>query len=116
VTAHDQPHGHDMVRPYIMTGGRTRPERRDLRLESLLHTAGGVYVDPLPTEQSAILRVCMQPQSVAEVSARLGLVVSVVSIAAADLIAAGLLEVHQTDPVEIELDMLLRMIERVRTL
>ena len=43
-------------------------------------------------------------------------VVSVVSIVAGDLVAAGLLEVHQTDPVEIELDMLLRMIERVRAL
>ena len=116
MTAQDRPHGHDLVRPYIMTGGRTRPERRDLRLESLLHTAPGVDPEVLPTEQRAILRACRQPQSVAEVSARSGLVVSVVSILAADLIAAGQLEVHQTDPVEIELDMLLRMIEKVRTL
>jgi len=105
-----------MVRPYIMTGGRTRSERRDLRLESLLLTAPGIDIPSLPTEQVSILRACAQPQSVAEVSARLGLVVGVVSIVAADLVAAGLLEVHQTDPVEIELDMLLRMIERVRTL
>jgi len=105
-----------MVRPYIMTGGRPRTERRDLRMESLLQTAPGIDIGALPTEQVAILRACAQPQSVAEVGARLGLVVGVVSIVAADLIAAGLLEVHQTDPVEIELDMLLRMIERVRTL
>jgi hypothetical protein len=116
VNEQDRRHGHDLVRPYIMTGGRTRPERRYLRLESLLQTAPGIDVDRLPTEQRAILRACERPQSVADVSARLGLVVSVVSIAAADLIADGMLEVHQTDPVEIELDMLLRMIERVRTL
>ena len=112
----DRRHGHDMVRPFIMTGGRTRPERRDLRLETLLQTAPGVDLAPLPTEQVAMLRACQQPLSVAEVGAQLGLVVSVVSIVAGDLVAAGLLEVHQTDPVEIELDMLLRMIERVRAL
>jgi len=109
-------HGHDMVRPFIMTGGRTRPERRDLRLETLLQCAPGVDPTTLPSEQAAILRACSEPLSVAEVGANLGLVVSVVSIVAGDLVAAGLLDVHQTDPVEIELDMLLRMIERVRAL
>lgn len=109
-------HGHDMVRPFIMTGGRTRPERPDLRLETLLHSVPGVDVTTLPTEQAAIVRTCREPQSVAEVGAKLGLVVTVVSIVAADLVDAGLLDVHQTDPVEVELDMLLRMIERVRAL
>jgi len=109
-------HGHDIVRPFIMTGGRTRPERQDLRLETLLHSAPHVDVMTLPTEQAAIVRACREPQSVAEVGAKLGLVVTVVSIVAADLVEAGLLDVHQTDPVEIELDMLLRMIERVRAL
>jgi hypothetical protein len=116
VTDPERRHGHDIVRPYIMTGGRTRPERRDLRLETLLHSAPDVDVATLPTEQAAIVRACRQPLSVAEVGAQLGLVVTVVSIVAADLVAAGLLDVYQTDPVEIELDMLLRMIDRVRSL
>ena len=116
MTDGERRHGHDMVRPFIMTGGRTRPERRDLRLETVLHTAPGVDVSTYSSEQAAILNACRQPQSVAEVAAALGLVVSVVSILAADLVAAGVLDVHQTDPVEIELDMLLRMIERVRAL
>ena len=33
---------------------------------------------------------------------------------AADLVSEGRLEVHQTDPVEIELDVLSRMIDAVR--
>ena len=33
-----------------------------------------------------------------------------------DLISAGLLDVHHTDPVEIELSMLTKMIERVRAI
>ena len=40
----------------------------------------------------------------------------VVQVIAGDLIASGLLDVHHTDPVEIELDMLTKMIERVRAI
>ena len=49
-------------------------------------------------------------------AAKLNLVVGVVAVIAGDLIAAGLLDVHHTDPVEIELDMLTKMIERVRAI
>jgi hypothetical protein len=106
---------HDLVRPFIMTGGRTRAERRDLRLETMLESVG-TPTGSLPSEQRALLELCREPQSVAEASARLGLVVGVVSVIAGDLIAQGLLEVHHTDPVEIELDVLSRLIERVRAL
>jgi hypothetical protein len=108
--------GHDVVRPFIMTGGRTRPERRDLRVETMLRAVPGSERLDLPSEQVAILRECRDATSVAEVSARLGLVVGVVTIIAGDLVAAGALEVHHTDPVEIQLDMLTRMIERVRAI
>jgi hypothetical protein len=70
----------------------------------------------LPSEQEELLRLCQEPQSVAEVAAKLHLVVGVVPVIAGDLIAAGLLDVHHTDPVEIELDMLTKMIERVRAI
>jgi hypothetical protein len=63
-----------------------------------------------------MLRCCTEPLSVAEVANRLGLVVGVVTVIAGDLIAADLLAVHHTDPVEIELDMLTKMIERVRAI
>jgi hypothetical protein len=43
-------------------------------------------------------------------------VLGVVTVIAGDLIEAGLLQVHQTDPVEIELDALTRMLERVKNL
>lgn len=104
------------VRPFIMTGGRTRAERRDLRVETLLSTTGADLPEGLPPEQTAILRACTTPTSVAEVAAGLNLVLGVVTVVAGDLIADGLLEVHQTDPVEIELDALTRMLERVRSL
>jgi hypothetical protein len=116
VTASAGTGGHDFVRPFIMTGGRTRAERRDLRVETVLQTAVHVSPPGLPSEQEALLRLCRDPQSVAEVAAKLGLVVGVVAVIAGDLIAHELLDVHHTDPVEIELDMLTKMIERVRAI
>ena len=108
--------GHDLVRPFIMTGGRTRAERRDLRVETMLRAAVDDIPHDLPSEQEELLRACTDPQSVAEVAAKLHLVVGVVAVIAGDLVAAGLLDVHHTDPVEIELDMLIKMIERVRAI
>jgi sulfur transfer complex TusBCD TusB component (DsrH family) len=108
--------GHDLVRPYIMTGGRTRAQRRDLRIETLLQTRTDHIPPALPEEQQLVLEQCTRAVSVAEVAAHLRLVVGVVMILADDLIAAGLLEVHHTDPVEIELSMLTKMIERVRAI
>jgi Protein of unknown function (DUF742) len=117
VTSPGGPEGsHDLVRPYIMTGGRTRTGRRDLRVETVLESTRGGVPDDLPSEQLAIVELCTEPQSVAEVSAKLGLVLGVATIIAGDLISAGLLHVHHTDPVEVELDMLTKMIERVRAI
>jgi hypothetical protein len=99
-----------------MTGGRTRAERRDLRVETLLQGTSAEIPDTLNTEQVEILRACAQPISVAEVAVKVGLVLGVVTVLAGDLITDGLLEVHQTDPVEIELDALTRMLERVKNL
>ena len=105
-----------LVRPYVMTKGRTRTERRDLRVESLLRRTELAAPEGLLPEQVAMLEACRQPRSVAEVSSELGLVLGVVTIVADDLITDGYLEVHHTDPVEIELDALTRMIERVRSI
>jgi len=117
MTAGDEPRGgHDFVRPFIMTGGRTRAERRDLRVETMLQASVDAVPFGLPSEQEELLRLCAVPLSVAEVAAKLHLVVGVVAVIAGDLIATGLLDVHHTDPVEIELDMLTKMIERVRAI
>jgi hypothetical protein len=108
--------GHDFVRPFIMTGGRTRADRRDLRVETMLQAAVDEIPPGLPAAQEEKLRLCVEPLSVAEVAAKLDLVIGVVPVIAGDLIAAGLLDVHHTDPVEIELDLLTKMIERVRAI
>ena len=73
--------------------------------EGLAVRAGGAPPG-LPTSRSP------SPRSPSSSS----LVLGVVAVIAGDLIAAGLLDVHHTDPVEIELDMLTKMIERVRAI
>jgi hypothetical protein len=106
----------ELVRPFIVTGGRTRASRTDLRWETLLECR----VDPLPadagTEQTAILERCAEPTSIAEIAAATRLPLAVTTILAADLLDVGWIRIHETDPVEIELSALTRMIERVRTL
>lgn len=82
-----------------------------LQFSGTLLPAGSLH-----SEQEAMLRLCEEPQSLAEVAAKLGLVLGVATVIASDLIAMELLSVHHTDPVEIELDTLTRMIERVRAI
>ena len=108
--------GHDLVRPFVMTGGRTRVERRDLRMETMLRAVREPEPGTLMSEQEAMVRLCREPQSIAEIAARLDIVLGVAAIIASDLIGEGYFEVHHTDPVDIELDALTRMIERVRAI
>lgn len=83
------------VRPYLLTGGRTR-SAVDLQLESLVKsTSEGISrVATLEAERRRIVELCIQPQSVAEVSARLSIHLQVARILCGDLIAERLLSSH----------------------
>lgn len=64
-----------VVRPYAVTGGRTRPADASLELVALVSTtAHGSWLAPrLDPEKQAIAALCREIQSIAEISARLGL-------------------------------------------
>lgn len=109
------PRGHDLVRPYVMTGGRTRAERRGLHPDARLAAVEGARAEGWSAEHAALLRCCEQPTSIADAAAQLSLVLAVTTILAGDLVDGGLLEVHQVDPVEVELDSLARLVEATRT-
>ncbi|MGW4836306.1 DUF742 domain-containing protein [Streptomyces globisporus] len=92
----DLPAAHNpLVRPYAMTGGRTRP-RYQLAIEALVSTTA----DPsrlqgqLP-EHQRICRLCIEIKSVAEISALLSIPLGVARILVADLAEAGLVAIHQ---------------------
>ncbi|MFR9674537.1 DUF742 domain-containing protein [Streptomyces sp. TR06-5] len=94
-----QPYGDDgeqpLVRPYAMTGGRTRP-RYQLAIEALVSTsADPAHLQGLLPEHQRICGLCMEVKSVAEVSALLSIPLGVARILVADLAEAGMVAIHQ---------------------
>ena len=89
------------VRPFLVTAGRVAPTAsgRPVPVETqVVATAEGLAeLDDLTFEQHDIVAACRQPQSVAELAARLRLHLNVVRILTEDLRAAGLLVVHVPD-------------------
>ncbi|SNQ45984.1 conserved hypothetical protein [Frankia canadensis] len=84
-----------VVRPYAVTGGRTRPTNRALELVALVTTTpnGRLMSATLEAEQRAIALLCHRVQSIVEISARLDLPVGVVRVLVGDLLDAGLVNV-----------------------
>ncbi|MFD5495770.1 DUF742 domain-containing protein [Streptomyces sp. GDS52] len=85
-----------LVRPFTLTGGRTRPSRADFTLITTV-----TAVDPQPEaaarpqpEHTRILRLCAEPVAVAEIAARLDLPMSVIVIMLCDLLEAGRITVR----------------------
>ncbi len=82
------------VRPYMMTGGRTRSVCGDLPMETLVE-AVGAPASGRTSEQRDILAVAAGGySSIAELSAHTHLPLGVVRVLVGDLEAAGLLYVH----------------------
>jgi hypothetical protein len=105
-----------LVRPFTLTGGRTRPSRADFTLITTVTT-----VDPPPEraarpqpEQVRILRQCARPVAVAELAAHLDLPVSVVVIMLCDLLEAGRIIVHPPHPVRRDPCLDLDLLQKVR--
>ncbi|MEU0988139.1 DUF742 domain-containing protein [Streptomyces sp. NPDC005953] len=84
-----------LVRPYAMTGGRTRP-RYQLAIEALVSTtADPARLQGQLPEHQRICRLCFEIKSVAEISALLHLPLGVARILVADLAEAGMVAIHQ---------------------
>jgi len=83
-----------MVRPYVRTGGRTRPAV-DLAIEALVSTAAGAP-EPPGADHRAIVALCASPRSVAEIAALLEIPLGVARVLVADLAKDGGVVVHDT--------------------
>ena len=105
----------DFVRPFVITGGRTRATDSSLKMETMVQTVGKPR-DDLGFEKARIVDFSYEPISIAEVAAELGVPLGVAMVLVGDLVDEGCLETTYSDPVEIELSALTRMIERVRAL
>jgi hypothetical protein len=87
---------HRRVRPYAITGGRTRPTHDDLEIEALVSTTSvGERTPKLTVEQRAIAALCHDLLSIAEVSARLHLPLGVIRVLVDDMADEHLVIVYR---------------------
>jgi hypothetical protein len=88
-------------RPFVLTAGRVGTHDPDIEMHTQVTARvldpGATEFAVLPTEARAIVMLCAEPLSVAEISARLRLHLGVTKILVGDLRAAGLLDVHVVD-------------------
>jgi hypothetical protein len=105
------------VRPFIVTGGRTRPTDGQLRVETLISATPAALSTPLRFEHRRIVEMSKFPISVAEVAAHLRVPIGVARILIADLIGEQLVTVHeQLSSGSSSLSLLERIREGVRAL
>jgi hypothetical protein len=102
-----------VVRPYTWTRGRTRPVQ-DLAVETLVSTSdeGRDLTSICSAEHAAIVELCTEIRSVAEVAALLGLPLGVARVLLADMVDTGLVHVHR-NPLDWEGGPDLSLLERV---
>jgi Protein of unknown function (DUF742) len=104
------------IRPFVMTSGRVAAPDPDLRLETRV-TARTSGNGRLSFEHAAIVALCAQPMSIAEISARLHLHLGVTRVLVSDLRAGGYLEVESMDVDEAtDLDTIQRVFDGLRAL
>lgn len=85
-----------ILRPFIVTGGRTQPVGKRLRVETLVTAAPAAMTAPLSFERRHIVEICQRPRSVAEVASSLGVPIGVARVLIADLIAERFVTVHES--------------------
>ena len=104
--------GRSLVRPYAVTGGRTRP-RTQLAIEAMVAAAHYEARDlsALSPECQAILGFCRDWRSVAEISAVLRMPLGVARILIADMAMEGLVRIQQLEHPEGRTDV--QLLERV---
>jgi hypothetical protein len=89
-----------VVRPYAVTHGRTQPARGEFDLITQVTAARtvGDGADGKQPEHAAILRLCQNPTSVAEIATRLDLPVGTVRVLLGDLLDRGLIRTRSPVP------------------
>jgi hypothetical protein len=109
------------VRPFLVTAGRVAgtASGTPMPLETqVVSTAAGIAaMERLAFERRDIVALCRQPQSLAEVAARLRLHLNVVRVLAEDLESTGDLSVYVPGPdAALDLSVLRRVIDGLRAI
>ncbi|MFI5759219.1 DUF742 domain-containing protein [Streptomyces sp. NPDC051569] len=77
-----------LIRPYTVSGGRTRPTT-ELDLLTLVMSTGSVPQTHLGPEHAQAVGLCQGPTSVAEIAAHLKLPATVTKVLLSDLVDCG---------------------------
>ncbi|WP_030741148.1 DUF742 domain-containing protein [Streptomyces sp. NRRL F-5135] len=85
-----------LIRPYTVSGGRTRPATA-LDLLTLVRATGTAPPPHLGPEHAEAVDLCRGPLSVAEVAAHLELPVTVTKVLLSDLMACGAITTRPPD-------------------
>jgi hypothetical protein len=104
------------LRPFVITSGRTDGADPEIGMETQVtvnHAATPMRLSP---EMRAIVALCGEPLSVAEISARLRLHLGVTRILVGDLRAAGQLDVQVLDNETPDPETIMRVIRGLRAI
>jgi hypothetical protein len=104
------------LRPFVITAGRTDGIDPEIGMETQVTVHTGAPPVRLSPEMRAIVGLCNEPHSVAEISARLRLHLGVTRILVGDLRAAGLLDVHVLDNETPDPETIMRVIRGLRAI
>jgi hypothetical protein len=104
------------LRPFVITSGRVDGPDPAIQMETQVTAHPGAAPARLPPEKRAIVTLCVEPMSVAEISARLRLHLGVTRILVGDLRAAGQLDVHVLDNDFPDPETIMRVIRGLRAI
>ncbi|GIG01182.1 DUF742 domain-containing protein [Catellatospora citrea] len=106
------------VRPYLITQGRSGPNDARLRLEAqVCTTADGILsLNRLAYERHAIVTLCREPQSVAELAARLHIHLGVARVLVGDLVEDGVLAVRHPEDTQHRIQIIERVIRGLQAI
>ncbi|GAA2675039.1 MULTISPECIES: DUF742 domain-containing protein [Actinoplanes] len=104
-----------IVRPFMITNGRTEPMRDGLRIETQLHASRAALSAPLRFESRRIVELCQTPKSIADLASALTVPLGVVRVIVGDLVTEGYVLVEDA-PAELSFALIERIRDRVRAL
>ena len=107
-----------VVRPYALTGGKTRPSGARIDLIDMVCAVRVVGLNlRLTPEQARVLASCQTPVALVELAADLGLATGVVRILVSDLRDRGLVTIHRSKSVGLsDLKILQEVVDGLRRL
>jgi hypothetical protein len=109
-----------LIRPYVLTRGRTRVPGPLLALDTTVRATSSTKTFPVgsPPETRRIVELCTPAMSLAEVAARLLLPIGVVRVLIGDLIGTGAVVVYapRRDGAATDVRLLERLLDGIRAL